>query len=63
VLATFRIGAREIIPGLEYGVEGMRVGGIRRILVPPHLGYGPQSIPGIPPNSKLTFEVELLKVE
>ena len=63
VTVSFRLGARSVIAGLEYGVEGMRVGGRRRIHIPPHLGYGEQSVPGIPANAKLTFEVELLSVE
>ena len=63
VLPTFPLGPRRVIAGLQYGVEGMRVVGIRRILVPPHLGYGEQSVGGIPPNAKLTLEVELLSAE
>ena len=49
---SFRIGEREVIAGLEYGVEGMRVGGRRRIRVPPHLGYREAGVPGkIPSNA------------
>lgn len=59
-LITFKIGERRVIAGLEYGVEGMRVGGRRRVHVPPHLGYGPTAVPGIPPNAKLVLDVELL---
>ncbi|GAB4409015.1 MAG: hypothetical protein Fur0044_02480 [Anaerolineae bacterium] len=60
---TFRLGSREVIPGLEYGVEGMRVGGLRRVRVGPHLAYGAAGVPGIiPANAVLTFEVELLDV-
>lgn len=62
VISTFRIGGRHIIAGLEYGVEGMRSGGRRRIHVPPHLAYGTEGAPGIPPNAKIMFEVELLEV-
>lgn len=62
-LHTFTLGARVAIAGLEYGVEGMRVGGRRRIKVPPHLGYREQGIAGkIPPNAILFFDVELLEV-
>jgi peptidylprolyl isomerase len=61
VLCTFEIGAREVIAGLEYGVMGMRVGGRRKIHVPSHLAYRDQEMPGIPPNAKLVFEVELLE--
>ena len=58
----FTLGGRLIIPGLDYGVEGMRVGGRRRIHVPPHLGYADAGAPGVPSNAKLTFEVELIEV-
>lgn len=63
VVTSFKLGARRCIAGLEYGVEGMRTGGRRRIHVPPHLGYRDQSVPGIPANAKLTFDVELLSVD
>jgi FKBP-type peptidyl-prolyl cis-trans isomerase len=64
ITCTFRVGSREIIPGLTYGVEGMRVGGRRRVRVSPHLAYGPAGVPGIiPPKAVLVFEVELLEVE
>lgn len=64
ITATFRLGSREVIPGLEYGVEGMRVGGLRRVRVSPHLAYGAAGVPGlIPPNAVLTFEVELLDAD
>ena len=57
------IGEREAIAGLEHGVEGMRVGGRRRIRVPPHLGYGEAGVQGkIPPNALLFFDLELLDV-
>ena len=61
---SFKIGERVVIAGLEYGVEGMRVGGRRRIRVPPHLGYRESGVPGkIPSNAILFFELELLEVE
>lgn len=52
---------REAIAGLRYGIEGMRIGGVRRIIVPPHLGYGKAGVPSanIPPNAMLIFEVEV----
>lgn len=56
---------RETIAGLRYGVEGMRVGGMRRVTVPPHLGYGEAGVPvsGIPPNALLICDVELLELQ
>lgn len=63
VTCTFRLGSREVISGLAHGVEGMRVGGRRRVRVSPHLGYGAAGVPGlIPANAVLIFEVELLEV-
>jgi FKBP-type peptidyl-prolyl cis-trans isomerase len=61
---SFRVGKRRLIPGLEYGVEGMRVGGERRLRVAPHLAYRDQDIPGIvPERAVLEFYVTLLRVE
>ena len=59
---TFQIGAGAVIPGFEQGVLGMRVGGKRRISVPPSLGYGSQARQGIPANSTLLFEIDLLSI-
>lgn len=62
MLVTFELGHRRVIAGLEYGVEGMRAGGQRRLRVSPHLGYGEQGLPGvIPPNALLDFRVTLLE--
>jgi len=47
------LGKRELIAGIEYGIEGMRVGGKRRLLIPPHLAYREAGAPGIPPRSRL----------
>jgi FKBP-type peptidyl-prolyl cis-trans isomerase len=62
-IATFKVGERNAIAGLSHGVEGMRVGGRRKIKVPPHLGYRDKGVPGvIPVNAVLVFEVQLLAV-
>jgi FKBP-type peptidyl-prolyl cis-trans isomerase FkpA len=55
----FVIGAGRIIAGFDQGVRGMRVGGKRRIYMPPSLAYGSQGSQGIPPNASIVFEVEL----
>ena len=60
---AFRIGERKVIAGLEYGVEGMRVGGERRLRIGPHLAYRDVEIGGIPANALLDMRVRLLKVE
>ena len=59
----FPLGAGMVIDGWEQGLEGMKVGGQRTLIIPPHLAYGAQGVPGaIPPNAALVFEVELLAV-
>ena len=58
----FQLGAGQLIPGYERGVLGMRVGGKRRVTVPPSLGYGNQPRDRIPANSTLVFEIELVSI-
>lgn len=60
---TFTLGSGEVIKGWDIGVGGMSAGGERRITVPSHLGYGKSSVPGIPPNSKLIFDVKMLEIK
>jgi hypothetical protein len=59
---TFRLGSSTVIRGWSEGIEGMRVGGDRVMVIPPELGYGRLGARGIPPNTTLVFEVRLLKV-
>jgi FKBP-type peptidyl-prolyl cis-trans isomerase FkpA len=59
----FQLGAKNVIPGFDQGVTGMKVGGKRTILIPSNLGYGPAGASRIPPNSGLVFEVELIAVK
>lgn len=56
----FKLGANDVIKAWDIGVAGMKVGGKRKIVAPPAMAYGAEGcLPKIPPNSILTFEVEL----
>jgi FKBP-type peptidyl-prolyl cis-trans isomerase FkpA len=60
---SFALGAGRVIKGWDEGVAGMKVGGERKLMIPPQLGYGERGAGGvIPPNAELVFEVQLLEI-
>lgn len=59
---SFRIGTSEVIKGWDVGLSTMKVGGKRKLEIPPEMGYGARAVGSIPANSTLIFEVELLNV-
>ena len=60
----FKLGSGYVIKGWDEGVKGMKVGGVRELIIPPDMGYGARGAGGvIPPNATLKFEVELLDVK
>jgi FKBP-type peptidyl-prolyl cis-trans isomerase len=61
--AEFTLGSGNLIKGWELGIPGMKVGELRKLVIPPEMAYGSQKKPGIPPDSTLTFEVELMGVK
>jgi FKBP-type peptidyl-prolyl cis-trans isomerase len=59
----FELGAEIVIPGWDEGLVGIRVGEIRRLIVPPSMGYGPRGSGEVPPDAMLEFDIELLSLE
>ena len=62
---TFTVGTGQVIRGWDQGIPGMKVGGLRRLTIPPELGYGATGSVGgvVPPNATLVFDVDLLDVQ
>ena len=60
---TFKMGSGQVIKGWQVGLKGMRAGGARILVIPPHLGYGWKEVGAVPPNSMLLFRVQLVTVQ
>jgi len=60
---SFKAGTGEVIKGWDVGIQGMSVGGERRLTIPAHLAYGSKAQPGIPANSQLIFDIKLLAIK
>jgi FKBP-type peptidyl-prolyl cis-trans isomerase len=59
---SFRLGTGAVIPGFDQGITGMKVGGKRRLTIPPNLAYGSTGSGPIPPNTTIVFEVDLVSI-
>ena len=63
-LAKIMVGGREVIPGIDYSIEGMRHGGKRKVKISPHLAYREVGTEGrVPPNAVLIYEIEVVDVK
>ena len=60
---SFTLGAGQVISGWDQGLVGMKVGGLRRLVVPPSLAYGTSRNSSIPPNATLVFDIELVSLQ